>query len=557
MWDPAATALAPKALAVCVLALCGAAWCAFRGAPLVLPSPLGAAGLWVAWSCFSLLWGSPGALVGLSFNIAALVLALVARATWSNKELRQQLRKLAVFLGVSTAAWALYQYAGGARGSYIHGGLGNPNWLGLSLALTLLLSIPQRSALHSLRGRLAVALSLTPQLAALYLAQSRVAWVALVVALVVGLLRVSLQRLDPTRIRAAKLGRLAPHLAWLCAMTAPLGAWGAAPSASGSWQAALAGRRFIWRSALEAMAQNPLKALTGFGSGRFSEAFLEGQGALLGELSERSAARAFQALQSAHSDWLQTFLEHGLIGWALMVAWLWLSLRAVGTGKIWIHGEMFLAALAVCAIADAPLLQPGILVLALLVTAAIGTDAFGRIPRLRRLPIWWLALGLLAVGTRLTAGHWLGERAATAAKAVPEERLSALARAVKLDPYSADTHFDFAVALLASDQPERSLEHAERSLQLSRSLGAELIRAKALSRLGRLKQAHVALLSARTISPGSFRVNLGLAAIELEQGEPGTAETSLNRAAAVLPGDSRIAPLRERIKQAKRDQELR
>ncbi|MGE0328777.1 MAG: tetratricopeptide repeat protein [Polyangiaceae bacterium] len=530
-----------------VLGLCATAWCAFRKAPLVLPPPLAAAGAWIAWSCLTLLWGSPSALSVLSFNLAAFVVALVARATWSASALRQQLHKLSVFLGVSTSGWALYQFATGARGSYVHGGLGNPNWLGLTLALTFLLSLPERRALQSVRGRLTVVLSLTPQLVALYLAQSRVAWMALVVALLFAL----------ARLRTVTFQRFVPHLAWLCALAAPLAAWGARPSASGGWQEALAGRRFIWRSALEATAHEPLRAFIGFGSGRFPDAFLSGQGALLGGLSERSASRAFQALQSAHSDWIQTFLEHGLAGWLLMVAWLWLALRTGRQPHDWLRGEMSLIALGVCAIADAPLQQPVVLVLALLVTAALGRDAFGGIARVRRLPIWWLALTLLALGTRLSAGHWLAERAGSEAKARPEARLPLLERAVKLDPYSAQAHFDLAVALLDSGEPERCLSHAERSGALSKSLGAELLIAKALSRLGRVADAHRVLLSARDISPGSFRVNLGLASVELELGDLRTAETSLGRAAAVLPGDPRLSPLREQLKRAQRDHEIR
>ncbi|MEZ4233481.1 MAG: O-antigen ligase family protein [Polyangiaceae bacterium] len=545
VWDPHATAQAPKAFAVCAVTLVGAAWCAFRRAPLVLPRALAAAGVWVAWSCLGLLWGSPSAVCGQGLAMAAFVLALLGRASWSIADLRLGLHGLATFLGVSTSGWALYQYLTGARGSYLHGGMGNPNWLGLLLVLTLLLGAPGPRALSSGRGRLKAALTLTPQLAVLYLAEARVAWVALCVAVVFAALR----------FRVASTQRLTPHLVWLCAVAAPVAAWGATPSGSGGWQEALAGRRFIWRSALEPLALHPLQALTGLGSGEFAGAFLEGQGALLAQLGERSAARAFQAVQSAHSDWVQALVEHGLIGWLALVAWFALALRSK-PGQGWILGETAMVALMVCAIADAPLEQPAVLVLALLTTAALGGDAFGHLPRVRRFPLWWVALALLGVATRLSAGHWLSERAVSAAREHPERREAELQRAVSLDAYAAQAHFELAVALLDGGQPARSLEHADRSKRLTRSLGAELVRAKALSRLGRLRESRQALLDARLLSPGSFRVNLGLAAVELELGELDAADTSWSRAADVLPGDPRLQPLRERLKRARRALEL-
>lgn len=545
VWDPRATAHAPKGFAICALALVGAAWGAFRKAPLVLSRPLAAAGAWLAWSCLTLLWGSSGALPESSVGIAALLLALLGSATWSVAELRLALHKLAVFLGVSCSAWALYQYAAGARGNYVHGGMGNPNWLGMLLALTVLLSLSRRDALKSANGRLIPALSLTPQLAALYLVEARVAWVALFAALVFGALS----------IRTAFFRRTAPHLAWVCAVVAPLAAWGASPSSSGGWQEALAGRRFLWRSALEALSLHPSRLIGGFGAGSFPGAFLEGQGSLLSSLSDRSAARAFQAVQSAHSDWLQTLLEQGVVGWLCLVAWFWLALRA--KREAWIPGEMTLVALMVCAIADAPLRQPAILALGLLVTAALGGDAFGHVPRLRRLPIWWFGLALLAVGTRVGAGRWLGERASTLAKEHPERRETELRRAVRLDPYSAQARLELAVTLLDSAQADASLEQAVRSEELAGSLGAELVRAKALSRLGRFAESRDALLEARRFSPGSFRVNLGLAAVELELGQLDLAEASLRRATSVLPGDPRLEPLREQLKRARQERELR
>ncbi len=547
LWDPHATAQAPKALAVCALALVASAWTAFRKAPVVLSAPLAAAGAWVAWSCLTLLWGSPSALADRGLAIAALVVALSARATWSPDALREQLRKLAVFLGVSCAGWALYQYATGARGNYVHGTMGNPNWLGLLLAVTLLLSLPGRAALRGARGRWLTALIATPQLAALYVAHSRVAWVALGVATIFGVLR----------LRTAISQRVAPHLAWLCASAAPAAAWGATPGAGAGWERALEGRRFLWRCALEAISLHPASVLTGFGSGRFPGAFLEGQGALLSGLGERSAARTFQAVQSAHSDWLQSLVEHGAGGWLLLVAWFWFALRPKPPAQTWLLGEMTLVALMICAIADAPLQQPAVLVLALLTTAALGGDAFGHLPRVRRFPLWWLALALLAVVTRISAAHWLGERSIYSARQNPEHRAAELGRAVSLDPNSAQAHFELAVALVDSGRPALALDHAEQSRQLSPSLSCELVRAKALSRLGRLQEALGVLREARRFSPGSFRVNLGLAALELELRELDAAETSLRRATRVLPGDPRLEPLRQRLRRAQNERELR
>ncbi len=608
-WDQAAPALLPKLALVSLLALVGAAWLGYRGGfsskPHLLDPPLLVASLAVVWGCVSLSWGSPAGRLSQATSVATLCLAWVARGLFTTEDLRGALVSLARSVGAALGAWALLSYATGQSGAWLHAGMGNPNWLGLCLALTLTLSWPPWSAVtrfksarlisKGFRGfgtalrqaskapRTREALEATEepptrhfvwvyyylasalQLAGLVLAESRVAWVACLVAATYAVMRKQWRSAAAQR----RLAWLAPALA-LAPVVAGLGA---APVAGEGLLGALAGRRAIWHAATLAWAEAPL----GVGSGDFSAAFLWAQGKWLAGYDAQIAARAFQHAETAHSSWLMAWVEQGPVGGALLILWLWLALRRAA----WARGVTALVAVGTCAIADSALELPAVAALAWLTTAALGTAAqdasedeapggasgtsisarlfaaapSGALGWLRR-GAPWLLLGLAALTLREAALAWRAERSASYGRAHPEARLEAQRRAAELYPSSAALMLELGVAQLSAGDALGALEAAEASSRTSVSVASELLRAKAQTELGRLPEARRALESAAALSPGSFRVHLGLAAVTLEQGDLEACQRALDRARAVQPFAPEVAPLAQRLRQARADSEL-
>lgn len=542
-WDPLALASAPKLTLLSLFALLSAGYAAYRRTPLQLSLPLGLGLATVAFSSLSLLWGSPAGLGQQCLLVACGSIALSARAGLSQAALRGQLVNLARFLGVGSAGWALWQFVSGARGSFVHGGAGNPNWLGLVLAVCLVLSLPSTKELQS-RARWPLLGLLALELTGLWLGQSRVAGFALGF----GLVYFALLRFFPRGLYWVALSTaLLPLLAgWLSQPHQLLDA--EAPS----WLSALSARRWIWHATLDAWQAAPL----GVGSGDFGSAYLEAQGRMLAQLELRPAARAFQSPGSAHSDWLQCLLEQGPLGFALMLAWFGSALRPKAAGG-WPRGEIALVVVLVCALADTPLSQPALVALALLISAAIGTNLRTAM-HLRKLGprAWWVLLLLLGLTTRAAAASWVAQRSASQARGAPAQRLELLTQAAQLDPRDADLQLQYGVALIDAGHSLRALDAALLSLSLSRSVSAELLRAKALSSLGEHREALLRLSEARQLSPGSFRINFALAALQLTAGQLDTARTRLKDAELVLPADPGIAVLRKRIEQAQQQRDL-
>ena len=267
-----------------------AAW--RRGSIATLPP--GAAWLFtfVALSALSLAWhGTPGGRdLATSVGAGALLAAACLRP---RHEIAACARLVAVLVGGGAALGAVAQALAGARGLAIHGGQGNPNWLGLLLAVSLPLSVS--FALRRPRRPIALA-SVLLQLSALVLAQSRTAWIALAAAGVVTLVA------HPAASRTGRWLAIGGAMVLLAAVASMVHA-GAASS--------LAGRAWIWRlAARAAMDSFPF----GAGVGAFPALFLEQQGQALAALPAGEAARRFVNATTAHSDWLETAVETGLPG---------------------------------------------------------------------------------------------------------------------------------------------------------------------------------------------------------------------------------------------------
>src|SRR5690606_38669731 len=145
------------------------------------------AALWitfVAWSALSLAWGSPSGVGALGAWTGAAGLMLAA-ALLPGTAARRAAGVAGASLGGGSALIALAQAAAGGRGFAIHGGHGNPNWLGLTLALALPLAIDLAATLRrgGSRSWIAVAALAAAELPALALSRSRVAWAAALITL--------------------------------------------------------------------------------------------------------------------------------------------------------------------------------------------------------------------------------------------------------------------------------------------------------------------------------------------------------------------------------------
>ena len=93
-------------------------------------------------------------------------------------------RRVGSVVGGGASLLVLLAFAGGSHGFALHGGQGNPNWLGLLIAVTLPLSLDAVACAGARRPWPFVAVALAAiQLPALFLAHSRVAWVATALSL--------------------------------------------------------------------------------------------------------------------------------------------------------------------------------------------------------------------------------------------------------------------------------------------------------------------------------------------------------------------------------------
>src|SRR6185436_6564971 len=180
-WDPAAPAADPKRALLLVVAAAALVWTPRRDRSAVvatvveLPAAAPPFLALAALAALSLTWGDGHGWRDLA-TLGAAALVLLAAALRPRAEAAAMARATASVLGGGAALWTLLEAMTGARGLALHGGQGNPNWLGLVLAVTLPLSLSAllREGRESRTGRV-LALLVLPQIPALVLAQSRTA----------------------------------------------------------------------------------------------------------------------------------------------------------------------------------------------------------------------------------------------------------------------------------------------------------------------------------------------------------------------------------------------
>lgn len=478
--------------------------------------------LWLAlagWSLLALAW-SPTA----DPTIPALWLAAggIALATsgLDPTDRRTFTGRSATLVTAASSLAVLVQWATGAEGIARHGTMGNPNWLGLSLACALPLVLGH--AVH--RGgfeRAAAIAAAALGVAGLVLAQSRVAFVALaVVAVAVAITRSKRPR------RALLVG---------VTLTIVL-----AIVAARAWAEPLAGRLYLASIGADAWRAAPL---FGHGSGAFTSAYLSAQGAALHTLPVDEAARQYLFVTTAHGDWVQLAVEGGLVAIAsglLTVALAITTCRASNAASVGV--------VALCMLGDAPLRQPAVVLL--LALALADTPPLPR-KHDRRDPLFALAVtvALACLLPRATT-QWLAERTAHPAHdAEPAERLLTLERARRMAPWWSTPAFDAGLTALELGEPERALtafDEAARAGMIGPTL--HVARGNALVVARRHREAISSYEAALRLHPASFRAHANLSEAARLAGDLGKAERHLALARDLQPHHPKLAAIADALR---------
>jgi tetratricopeptide (TPR) repeat protein len=557
-YDPHAAAAEPKrALALVVaLAAIGALVVESRRAEqreLRAPIASLAAAGFVALALLSATFGLPSGQLDLAPWIAAAGLAAAAARLGEGGAVRVA-RLAGAVVGGGASLLAIGAFARGGRGFDLHGGQGNPNWLGLLLAVCLPLTIDAAASLARERRSIVTAVAAILGLAeafALYLAHSRVAWCATLLALlfvVVAHLRDRGRRRLAVGAASAALG-----LAILVASASSSPARADVNAISNDVPAgvSIAGRAWIYRVALTASG----RALPfGQGLGRFGHAFLDAQGDALRPLPPAEAARRFVNATTAHDDLLQAAVESGPIAALLLAAAVVAAAAAHARGR-WLAGAAVFVALGVTMLGDSPLRQPAVVIVVGLVIGALPARG-ARI----RLPFAARRAGLLALGALMSwnlatcARAWIATTIRTAAReSAPAVRLRELARSAAIDRGSGEALLDLGLAELAVGDAEAAIRHLERSRALLANVGTDVALGEALLASDDAERALAAYRRALARNPGSARAHAGVAEASRSLGRLDEAEQAATVARSLLPGDARIRALLDRIREARMD----
>ncbi len=533
-YDPRAEAADPKRVLGLLVAAAAFALVLVRRSRGAATSWGARAGVaFVAMSALSLGWGLPqgardlGALVG-ALGAGVLASQLGVRVG------RHAARALAVAVGMVSGAVAIAAALHGARGLALHGGQGNPNWLGLLLACALPLCIDAARAWRG-RGRAIAGIACAAAAVGLLLSHSRVGWAAAFVACA-------------WMFFASVRGRWTRRVAAVATtVVVLLAARGAAAEGDVPADLALRGRAWIWHGAARAASAS---APFGVGLGRFGHAYLDAQGQELARMTPPEAARRFVNATTAHDEYLQVAVESGPFAALLLVWTILLGVRAHARAG-WIGGAASVAALGVACFGDSPLRQPAILLLA---GFALGVPTMDvRAPRRHRSRHVTAALvGLAAVAWLLVPATrgWLSTRERSrAVDLAPDARLAALLRACRIDPSSGEAALELGLHELALGEADRALPDLRRADALFADTGARVAIGSALLARGDAQAATEAYRRALARDPGSFRARTGLAEALLARDAIDDAEHEASIARRLLPGDARILELIQRIRE--------
>ncbi|MSP62176.1 MAG: hypothetical protein EXR72_17955 [Myxococcales bacterium] len=514
--DPTAPAADPKRVALLCVAV--VALVLSRNAPR---SPFSTPVLswcgFVAWSALSLAWGAPSGWRDLATWVGATgVLLSVSR--FPSAAATETTLFAGAGIGVASALFALAEWALGARGLFVHGGHGNPDWLGATLAITLPLTV---ALVHRTPRRWACC-CIAIEMLALLLARSRTAWLATGIASLVAL-AIPHRGLFRVRNFVAGVG-----LSWIVVS-------GAEHHSPGR---ALDGRTWIWRNSVAAA-----RAPWGVGLGQFAPAYLESQAKALATLWAPEAARRFVNATTAHNDWIQVTVESGWPALLLLLCAVAGAIRSCAA-RGFAAGAAALAAAAVCMTGDCPLRQPApVIVIALLLAISDENQPFPH----RRLPLSAVALAACAPLLALSVSGFLAARLATRARnAAPDVGIALLARAARLDPRSGEIALWQGIANLDLHSGEAAMIALQRARLILTSVGSEVALGNCHMLLDDSNEAAASYGRALRFDPGSFRARVNLAAALTRLGRSGEAEEQLRLARTLWPHHPTLEDLSDR-----------
>ena len=565
-FDPDAHAADPKRVVILGVALIVAAAALSKGVSRPAKGTIAEYTLlsFVVLSAATAAWGTGAGLRDLGTFAAAALVAWTFRPAAAHA----LARRVGSLAGGGASLVALVAFAGGSHGFALHGGQGNPNWLGLLLAVTLPLSLDAVASEGARRRWPVVSVALAAvQLPALFLAHSRVAWIAAAVSLATAGIVAKRSFSSRRRARGGRAVLAAIGVGAFLAVVVTLGERAPNSPASaahvsedrtpedGSATRSFAGRIWIWRTSARAALAAPF---LGAGLGGFPERYLTAQGDALRTLPPREASRRFVNATTAHDEPLQVATESGVLASLLLVCGL--GALVVGhfrAGRVGL-GAASLAVL-IESFGDSPLRQPAIaLLLGLLVaaeTARARPRPIARSPVFFRVQTVLVALAILSGGWLLsdaTRGFLATHIATTASEIVnPEARARRLAHASRVDPSSGEIRFALGTNALVAGDAVLALTQLEAARP--RTVGTLSAIGEASLALGDAHRAADAWNAALALHPGSVRAHLGLAESEHRLGHDERAEASLRVAKLLLPGDPRVAAMGDRLAEARSD----
>ena len=414
---------------------------------------------------------------------------------------------------------------GPRTGLAVHGGHGNPDWLGLVVACVLPLSLAgvrQRTGAARWFALVCTALAV----AALALSGSRTSWIAVTVVLI---------------IHAAR-GRATWRSAALVAAAFASASAFVVISGPHGWWRALAGRRALWAISGEvARAAFPV----GVGSGGFAHAFIEAQGQVLSNMSLDAASLQFVNPTSAHNDWLQALVEGGAPLATLLAVTF--AVSVVRLDARWRPGAASLAVIAVSALGDTPLSQPAVVTI-LGLTLAATPDRPVRARWIHRATLVASFLAVVALLPR--AGRtWMATRVLTDARqSIGERRLAQLERAARIDSRHGEVLLELGLQQLARGQPRRALVSLERSRERLANVGTSVAIGNAHLELGQPQEALAAYDHALARHPALVRAHVNAGEVRRRVGRLREATAHLEAARELQPHHPTVVRLAERVR---------
>jgi len=278
--------------------------------------------------------------------------------------------------------------------------------------------------------------------------------------------------------------------------------------------------------------------------GLFAHRYLDIQGGRLAGLDVAAANVRFENAVTAHNDWIQVAAESGLVGFVLLGACGWWAISCAWRARDGACASA-LAALAVCAAGDSPLRQPAVLAIVALLLASVADQKSVSV-RLR----WPALAGCLAASALLAVAcsQWMSSRLVTRSRTeMPEQALSTLQRAVKLDSRHGEAAFGLGLAWLEAGQAELALGELRRSKPLLANVGTEIAVGNACRMAGDAWCAIDAYELALALHPGAFKAHANLADAMAESGRNEEASKHLRIARRLWPGNPHLEEIEQRM----------